>query len=1240
MLSVVKNWMSGFKFRHKATLEDENFDAKFYRETYPDLRSFKNDAQLFKHYLLFGAKEGRHANLGALLSELELQYGLAEPGFVLQAYKTLNSDLLQFFHSDAKFLEHYFEHGRAEGRAYKFDSVSDQKDSTDGIQGTAEPWREIFSVSHFLSWASEFMPTLPTSRDDAITAFRAFGIDRLCPLNFDYAFDPEFYRIYYNLSKEATDVELYRDWLEIGIVLGRMPNESLLILPLLGGQGFPITFDWKGYSNFFKVDTTRGRATALFHLFEEGLERRDCILYLGDGAADIFYALGNYSLIRQNYVAASRAFSNAIECGVDRAEVWHLLGDSFLGARKENDAQMAFSKAISFEDCPVWSYIHLARLYSASGDFQSAFDVLKKGKERWAGSAKYRDEVRNCIRDFFNERSKAVKRMLTDSNKDNNLTYLKYSAENVLLDCLDRMRELIQYFESFASENLFKSDGHIVILGNHDLKQCTYYRIEQKKRLFEKVNIRVEVVRHTDIDLFARKLLGARAVIFYRVPAFPNIVHGILTAQSLGIPTYYEVDDLIFDPENYPDTFRSYEGQISLDDYVGLQYGTVLFRYAMAMCDFGIASTTPLTHEISKNVKSGRCILLRNGLDDRNDRQVSIGAGPRPRRNTVRIFYGSGTKAHNEDFNLFAGGAILNVMKENLDVHLVLVGHLKLSAEFDAFSNRIIRFPFVDDIQQYWSILASCDVNIAPLNNGIMSDCKSEIKWLEAAVLQIPSIVSSTRTYQEVLEHGIDGLLANSPDDWYRSLLDLVLSHELRRKIGGAARQKALALYSVYAGSTQLLKEFGEKEMHEIVLNARDCDVKLKRKKIKILVCNVFFAPQSIGGATRVVEDNINFLVNNFDDIEIVVFCTDEGIETPGRLRFERQNSVLVIRVSTPYEVGMDRRPFNEDNAKIFGEVLDIIKPDIVHFHCIQRLTASIVEMTAQRDIPYLVTLHDAWWISDYQFLMDEDGFLRLPSKDALVDLDTTGQNVSSLERRQRLGGLLSEAEVRLSVSSSFANTYNEAGIEDIAVNENGTSILDARRPKWRADGRVSLGHIGGRTFHKGAFLIEAALRQGEYSNLHMTMIDGRLHTGQKIQTFWGSTPVTLCGPYPQNRISDLYEELDVLLAPSLWPESYGLVAREAASCGIWVVASTMGAIGEGIKDGENGFLIDVSHPGPLKEALLTIDKQPSRFRGVRNIPDMGRSSNDQARELRKFYFDIISRRRRDGLVRNSATET
>jgi glycosyltransferase involved in cell wall biosynthesis len=51
-----------------------------------------------------------------------------------------------------------------------------------------------------------------------------------------------------------------------------------------------------------------------------------------------------------------------------------------------------------------------------------------------------------------------------------------------------------------------------------------------------------------------------------------------------------------------------------------------------------------------------------------------------------------------------------------------------------------------------------------------------------------------------------------------------------------------------------------------------------------------------------------------------------------------------------------------------------------------------------------------------------------------------------------------------------------------------------------------------------------------------------------------------LGGPYPQAKVANLYASLDVLLSQSIWPESFGLVAREAQAQGLWVVASSRGA--------------------------------------------------------------------------------
>jgi glycosyltransferase involved in cell wall biosynthesis len=72
------------------------------------------------------------------------------------------------------------------------------------------------------------------------------------------------------------------------------------------------------------------------------------------------------------------------------------------------------------------------------------------------------------------------------------------------------------------------------------------------------------------------------------------------------------------------------------------------------------------------------------------------------------------------------------------------------------------------------------------------------------------------------------------------------------------------------------------------------------------------------------------------------------------------------------------------------------------------------------------------------------------------------------------------------------------------------------------------------------------------------------------------------------NEMPKFYSEQDVLLAPSIWPESFGLVTREALSAGLWVIASDTGALAEPILNVEkrNGSVIQPNHLEDLVTAL------------------------------------------------------
>ena len=68
----------------------------------------------------------------------------------------------------------------------------------------------------------------------------------------------------------------------------------------------------------------------------------------------------------------------------------------------------------------------------------------------------------------------------------------------------------------------------------------------------------------------------------------------------------------------------------------------------------------------------------------------------------------------------------------------------------------------------------------------------------------------------------------------------------------------------------------------------------------------------------------------------------------------------------------------------------------------------------------------------------------------------------------------------------------------------------------------------------------------------------------------------TLANVTFQHRVSDMrqvYRRTKVLLIPSIWEEGFGMVAVEAQSCGIPVIASARGGLPESVGDG--GMLID-----------------------------------------------------------------
>jgi len=116
--------------------------------------------------------------------------------------------------------------------------------------------------------------------------------------------------------------------------------------------------------------------------------------------------------------------------------------------------------------------------------------------------------------------------------------------------------------------------------------------------------------------------------------------------------------------------------------------------------------------------------------------------------------------------------------------------------------------------------------------------------------------------------------------------------------------------------------------------------------------------------------------------------------------------------------------------------------------------------------------------------------------------------------------------------------------------------------------------------------------------------------------------------PQPHHLLSTWYRAADVVVVPSR-SESFGLVALEAAACGIPVVAAAVGGLTTVVDDGTTGVLIDGNDPREWAAHLDALIGNDQRRH------DMGRAAALRASEftwaqaagrLRRVYGELATR--------------
>lgn len=93
--------------------------------------------------------------------------------------------------------------------------------------------------------------------------------------------------------------------------------------------------------------------------------------------------------------------------------------------------------------------------------------------------------------------------------------------------------------------------------------------------------------------------------------------------------------------------------------------------------------------------------------------------------------------------------------------------------------------------------ISEFDVGIMPLPDDEWCRYKCGLKLLQYMALGIPGVASPVGVNAEIIEHGVNGLVATDTESWESGLFALVNDGALRRRMGDAGRQTVVERYSL-----------------------------------------------------------------------------------------------------------------------------------------------------------------------------------------------------------------------------------------------------------------------------------------------------------------------------------------------------------------------------------------------------------------------------------------------------------
>lgn len=397
---------------------------------------------------------------------------------------------------------------------------------------------------------------------------------------------------------------------------------------------------------------------------------------------------------------------------------------------------------------------------------------------------------------------------------------------------------------------------------------------------------------------------------------------------------------------------------------------------------------------------------------------------------------------------------------------------------------------------------------------------------------------------------------------------------------------------------------------------------------MKICLISNLYPPNVLGGAEVSVKKVSEELVKRGHEVTVITTpFNDKEIEIINGVKVYQINPLNLYSVYQHPQKSFLLKPlwhiidlWNPYDEHIIKEILKIETSDIVHIHNFKGFSISSFSAPKSLNIPLVFTAHDYSLICMRANLLNRAGEI---CKNPVLMCKIYNKILKELVKNK--------PDMLISPSQFVIDKLKSNGVFiEVPAKKIPLGIELNEPSNYKKDySTIDILYSGNLGEHKGVHVLINAFKGIKNENIRLNIVGKGIYE-DKLKTMADNDDrIKFHGFLDGNQLSEMYEDANLTVVPSIWYDNSPMVIYESFRSGTPVIGSAIGGIPELIEEEYNGHLFQPGNEEELKNILEKAIQNYSKLRELENgafESSKKYSMDNHLAKLEKVYSDLLDK--------------